>query len=85
MVIIIRNDEAEMFYTTSQWTDAQNMQHGGGIGYTVADTVMNTHNILGISSETDSVTGITTVPEIAPMTHSEVAALAIGSSFSIAS
>ena len=84
MVIIIRNDEAEMFYTTSQWTDAQNMQHGGGIGYTVADSVMNSHTILGITSETDPVTGISS-EAIAPMTHSEVAALAIGSSFSIAS
>ena len=84
MVIIVRNDEADMFYTTSQWTDAINMQHGSGIGYTVADTVMNTHNILGISSYIDESTGITS-EATAPLTHSQVAALAIGSSFSIAS
>jgi len=83
MVIIVQDTEAVMFYTTSQWTDAQNMQHGAGVGYTVADTVMNTHNILGISSSYDVVTGITSTDGIDPMTHSEVAALAIGSSFSI--
>ena len=84
MVIIIRNDEAEMFFTDSQWTDAQDMMHGGGIGYTVANSVMNSHTILGITSETDPVTGISSAA-VSPMTHSEVAALAIGSSFSVTS
>ena len=83
MVIIVRNDKAAMFYTTPQWTHAINMQHGAGVGYTVADTVMNTHNILGIRSETDPVTGVAST-EIPPMTHNEVAAVAIGSSFDIA-
>lgn len=87
-VIIIRSngtiEEAAMMYTTPEWTHAVNMQHGSGIGYTVADTVMNTHNILGISSETDPVTGVAST-EIPPMTHSEVVAVAIGNSFDVAS
>lgn len=87
MVIIVRNtgtiEEAVMFYTTPEWTHAINMQHGAGIGYTVADTVMNDHNILGISSETDPVTGVAST-EIPPMTHNEVIAVKIGNSFNIA-
>ena len=58
------------------------MQHGAGIGYTVADTVMNSHNILGISSETDPVTGVAST-EIPPMTHNEVIAVKIGNSFNV--
>lgn len=89
MVIIVRNtgtiEEAVMTFTNSEWLDAINMQHGAGIGYTVADTVMNTYNILGISSSIDSYTGTTSNDRINPLTHSEVAALAIGSSFTIAS
>jgi hypothetical protein len=88
MVIIVRNtgdiEEAVMFYTNSQWNDAINMQHGAGVGYTVADSVMNTHNILGVSSETDPVSGVAST-EIAPMTHSQVVAVAIGNSFAVAS
>ena len=87
-VIIVRNtgtiEEAVMMYTTPEWTHAVNMQHGAGVGYTVADSVMNTHNILGISSETDPVTGVATT-EVPPMTHAEVTAVAIGNSFSVAS
>ncbi len=89
MVIIVRNtgdiEEAVMFYTNSQWDDAINMQHGAGVGYTVADSVMNTHNILGVSSETDPVSGGVASTAIAPMTHSQVVAVAIGSSFAVAS
>lgn len=87
-VIIVRSngtiEEAAMLYTTPEWTHAVNMQHGAGVGYTVADTVMNTHNVLGISSETDPITGVAST-EIPPMTHAEVTALAIGPSFNVAS
>jgi len=88
MVIIIRNtgtiEEAVMTYTTSEWMDAQTMMHGGGIGYTVADTVINSHNVLGVSSETLDVMGEVVV-EIPAMTHSQVVAVSIGDSFSIPS
>jgi hypothetical protein len=83
MVIIVREDEAVMFYTDSQWSDAQDMMHGSGIGYTVANTVINSHNILGISSSIDAVTGITSTDGVNALTHNQVAALAIGSSFTI--
>ena len=85
MVIIVRDSEAIMFYTDSQWTDAKDMMHGGGIGYTVANTVMNSHNILGIPSSTDAVTGITSTDGVDAMTHSQVVSVAIGDSFSIPS
>lgn len=83
MVIIVRDTEAVMFYTDSQWTDAQEMMHGGGIGYTVANSVINSHNILGIPSSTDAVTGITSTDGVDAMTHSQVVSVAIGNSFSI--
>ena len=86
MVIIVRNDEAVMFFTDSQFSDATGLMHGSGfagVGYTVPNTVMNTHCILGISSSIDDVTGITLTDGVEPMTHNEVAALAIGSSFAI--
>ena len=76
-----------MYFTDSQFADANGMMVGTGftgIGYTVANTVMTTHNILGISSTFDAVSGITSTDGMDPMTHSEVAALAIGSSFTIA-
>ena len=86
MVIIVRNDEAVTYYTDSQFADAAGMMNGSGfagVGYTVPNTVMNTHSILGITSTFDVVTGITSDDGIEPMTHSEVAAVAIGSSFVI--
>lgn len=86
MVIIVRNDEAVMFFTDSQFSDATGLMHGSGfagVGYTVPNIVKNNHNILGISSSIDAVTGITSTDGVEPMTHSEVAALAIGSSFAI--
>ena len=86
-VIIVRNDEAVMYYTDSQFADATGMMDGSGfagVGYTVPNNVMNTHNILGITSSFDAVAGITSNDGVDPMTHSEVAAVAIGSSFSIA-
>jgi hypothetical protein len=86
MVIIVRNDEAVMFFTDSQFSDATGLMHGSGfagVGYTVPNIVKNTHNILGISSSIDDVTGITLNDGQEPMTHNEVASLAIGSSFAI--
>ena len=86
MVIIVRNDEAVMFFTDSQFSDATGLMEGSGhagVGYTVPNTVKNTYNILGISSSIDDVTGITLTDGVEPMTHNEVAALAIGSSFAI--
>lgn len=86
MVIIVRNDEAVMFFTDSQFSDATGLMHGSGfagVGYTVPNIVKNTHNILGISSSFDVITGITSTDGVEPMTHNEVAALAIGSSFAI--
>ena len=86
MVIIVRNDEAVMYFTDSEFSDATGMMHGSGfagVGYTVPNNVMNTHNILGISSTYDVVTGITSTDGVEPMTHNEVASLAIGSIFAI--
>ena len=87
MVIIVRNEEAVMYFTDSQFADANGMMDGSGfagVGYTVPNTVMNTHSILGISSTFDVMSGITSTDGVDPMTHSEVAALAIGSSFTVA-
>lgn len=83
MVIIVRNGYAEMFYTTSQWTDAENMMHGGGTGYIVPDTTINDHNILGDGEYEDVTTG-EMVPGTDPMTESEVVAIATSSGFPIA-
>ena len=75
MVIIVRNGFAEMFYTTSQWVDAEDMMHGGGTGYTVPNSAQNEYNILGTPESVDSVTGEIIEPEIPPMTEAQVLAI----------
>ena len=72
MVIITNGNNAVIYYTESQWLDAEDSDFPAeDWGFRVPNSTVNTYNILGTSASVNPETG-EPVPAVPPMTQAEV-------------
>ena len=72
MVIITNGANATIYYTESQWLDAEGSDFPAeDWGFRVPNSTVNNYNILGTPASIDPVTG-EPVPAVPPMTQAEV-------------
>jgi hypothetical protein len=75
MVIITNSSNAVMYYSESQWLDAEDSDFPAqDWGFRVPNSTVNNYNILGTSPSIDPVTG-EPVPAVPPMSQAEVQAI----------
>lgn len=81
MVIITNSNIAVMYYTESQWLDAEGSDFPAeDWGFRVPNSTVNNYSILGTPASIDPETG-EVIPAVPPMTQAEVAAIATATLF----
>jgi hypothetical protein len=76
MVIITNGSEATVYYTESQWLDAEGSDFPAeDWGFRVPNSTVNNYNILGTLPSVDPETG-EPIPAVPAMTQAAVAAIA---------
>ena len=75
MVIITNGSDAVMYYTESQWLDAEDSDFPAeDWGFRVPNSTVNNYNILGTPASIDPETG-EPIPAVPPMSQSDVQAI----------